>query len=256
MPGCRIRNALLARRGRLARRLDQERHAGGGRDRPWPMAGRDRGRRSALRCARAMARHVGVRDPQSAAVATAILIGDRGSLDGEVERRLQEAGTYHVIAISGGNIAILAGLILGALWWLRIRDGWAAGAAVALLAWYAYVAGGGASVTRATVMAAIYLSLRVIDQRTAPSHAPGAHRRHSAGGDTAGGGRCWLLAHLWGNRRDSGRDGSLEHRHSSPKPRSKPQVSGPRPFFVPPWCWSSVCRGGADADWRAGVSDG
>ena len=119
----------------------------------------------------AMGRHVAVRDPQSAAVATAILIGDRGSLDSDVERRLQEAGTYHVIAISGGNIAILAGLILGALWWLGIRDGWAAGAAVAMLTWYAYVAGGGPSVTRATVMAAIYLSLRVIDQRTAPMHA-------------------------------------------------------------------------------------
>ena len=61
----------------------------------------------------------------------AILIGDRGSLDPDVEQRLQEAGTYHVIAISGGNIAILAGLILGALWLLGIRDGWAAGAAVA-----------------------------------------------------------------------------------------------------------------------------
>ncbi len=120
---------------------------------------------------RAMARHVAVRDPQSEAVATAILIGDRGSLDADVERRLQEAGTYHVIAISGGNIAILAGLILAVLWWLGIRDGWAAAAAVALLAWYAFVAGGGPSVTRATVMAAIYLSLRMIDQRTAPSHA-------------------------------------------------------------------------------------
>ena len=125
--------------------------------------------RAAVR--QAMARHVATRDPQSAAVATAILIGDRGSLDSDVERRLQEAGTYHVIAISGGNIAILAGLILAALWWLRIRDGWAPVAAVALLVWYAYVAGGGPSVTRATVMAAIYLSLRVIDQRTAPVHA-------------------------------------------------------------------------------------
>lgn len=57
----------------------------------------------------ALARHVSTRDPQSGAVAVAILIGDRGSLDSDVERRLQEAGTYHVIAISGGNIAILAG---------------------------------------------------------------------------------------------------------------------------------------------------
>ena len=119
----------------------------------------------------AMARHVGVRAPQSAAVATAILIGDRGSLDPEVERRLQEAGTYHVIAISGGNIAILAGLVLWLLHWLRVRAGPAAGAAIAVLAAYAFIAGGGPSVVRATLMAAIYLSLRMIDQRTSPAHA-------------------------------------------------------------------------------------
>lgn len=119
----------------------------------------------------ALARHVSVRDPQSGAVAVAILIGDRSSLDPDVERRLQEAGTYHVIAISGGNIAILAALILAALWAIGIRGGWAAGAAVVLLAVYAHLAGAGPSVLRATVMAAIYLSLRVIDQRTAPRHA-------------------------------------------------------------------------------------
>ena len=76
-----------------------------------------------------------------------------------------------MIAISGGNIAILAGLFLGALWLLGIRDGWAAAAAAATLAAYAFMAGGGASVVRATVMAAIYLLLRVIDQRTSPLHA-------------------------------------------------------------------------------------
>ena len=81
----------------------------------------------------ALTRHVSVHDPQSGAVAIAILIGDRGSLDPGVEQRLQEAGTYHVIAISGGNIAILAGLILGALWAAGIRGGWAAGAAIAVL---------------------------------------------------------------------------------------------------------------------------
>ena len=119
----------------------------------------------------ALARHVAPHDPQSGAVAVAILIGDRGSLDPLVERRLQEAGTYHVIAISGGNIAILAALILGVLWTAAIRESWAAGAAVVLLLAYAHIAGAGPSVVRATLMAAIYLSLRVIDQRTAPKHA-------------------------------------------------------------------------------------
>ena len=66
---------------------------------------------------RAVSRHVGRWSPRSAAIVIAILIGDRAGLDDDVERRLQEAGTYHVIAISGGNIAILAALIL---WGLRL----------------------------------------------------------------------------------------------------------------------------------------
>ena len=40
---------------------------------------------------------------RSAAIATAILIGDRTGLPDDDERRLQEAGTYHVIAISGAT---------------------------------------------------------------------------------------------------------------------------------------------------------
>ena len=120
---------------------------------------------------RALTRHVAPHARQSAAIAIAILIGDRSSLDPVVEQRLQEAGTYHVIAISGGNIAILAGVVLVLLWLARIREGWAAGGAIAVLVAYAFVAGGGASVMRATIMAALYLALRTIDQRTAPLHA-------------------------------------------------------------------------------------
>jgi competence protein ComEC len=60
----------------------------------------------------AVSRRLESRAPTSAAILTAILIGDRAGLDPGVERRLQEAGTYHVIAISGGNIAVLAALAL------------------------------------------------------------------------------------------------------------------------------------------------
>ncbi|HUQ87493.1 MAG TPA: DNA internalization-related competence protein ComEC/Rec2, partial [Vicinamibacterales bacterium] len=119
----------------------------------------------------AINRYVGSRDPQSAAIAIAILIGDRGSLDPLVEQRLVESGTYHVIAISGGNIAIVAGIVLTLLWAVNIRGGWAASAAIILLAAYAFIAGGGASVIRATLMACIYLGLRIIDQRTAAIHS-------------------------------------------------------------------------------------
>jgi competence protein ComEC len=104
----------------------------------------------------------------SASIVNAIVLGDRAGLHRAIERRLQEAGTYHVIAISGGNIAILVGLLLGAF---RIA-GWlgraAMVAAIGLLVAYARLVGGGASVDRATLMAVVYLGARVADQRTAP----------------------------------------------------------------------------------------
>ena len=121
----------------------------------------------------ALERHLRPRSERSAAIATAILIGDRAGIDVDVERRLQEAGTYHVIAISGGNIAILAGLQLGILAWFGIR-GWQAPLTTsALLVGYAAVASGGASVGRATLMACVYLGVRAIDHRTAPGNAIG-----------------------------------------------------------------------------------
>src|SRR5207248_2840968 len=60
-----------------------------------------------VRIRRASERWVGTLDPLSAAIVTAVLIGDRTGLPDEIRLRLQAAGTYHVIAISGGNIAIL-----------------------------------------------------------------------------------------------------------------------------------------------------
>jgi competence protein ComEC len=110
-------------------------------------------------------RRVGRHSRQSAAIVTAILIGDRAGLDSDVERRLQEGGTYHVIAISGGNVAVLAGLalVLARLARASVRVG--AVLAIALLVGYGYVAGGGPSVARATLAAVLYLAARVLDHR-------------------------------------------------------------------------------------------
>ncbi len=120
---------------------------------------------------RAIAGGVGRWSPQSAAIIAAIVIGDRAGLDADVERRLQEAGTYHVIAISGGNIAILAGLLLGAF---RVA-GWLGRTAmlssIAALLLYAQFVGGGASVDRATLMAVVYFGARAFDQRSPPLNA-------------------------------------------------------------------------------------
>jgi competence protein ComEC len=120
---------------------------------------------------RAIAEAVGRWSAQSGAIVAAIVIGDRAGLDNDVQRRLQEAGTYHVIAISGGNIAVLAGLLLGAF---RIA-GWlgrtAMMSSIAALLGYATLVGNGASVDRATLMATVYFGARAVDQRSPPLNA-------------------------------------------------------------------------------------
>lgn len=117
---------------------------------------------------RTITRHVGRHDPRSAAVATAILIGDRSGLSEDDERRLQDAGTYHVIAISGGNIAILTALLVFGARALRVPDRIAAGLSICVLLAYGEVAGGSASVGRAITGAVIFLAALLIDQRGAP----------------------------------------------------------------------------------------
>ena len=120
---------------------------------------------------RAIARRVAVHEPVAAGIVTAVLIGDRTGLPDEIRERLQAAGTYHVIAISGGNIAILAGLVLAVLACVGVSGRASAAIAIAVLLAYAHVVTAGPSVWRATLMAVLYLGARVADHRTPPWQA-------------------------------------------------------------------------------------
>lgn len=112
-----------------------------------------------------LARFVGRWSIRSGAIASAILIGDRSGLPDEDERRLQEAGTYHVIAISGGNIAILTALLMAVLRAARVPPRAGAAVAIVVLIFYGTVAAGGASVSRAITAAVVYLAGRLLDHR-------------------------------------------------------------------------------------------
>ncbi|MEO7274482.1 MAG: ComEC/Rec2 family competence protein, partial [Vicinamibacterales bacterium] len=110
---------------------------------------------------------VGRWSARSAAIATAVLIGDRTGLPDADTRRLQDAGTYHVIAISGGNIAILTVMLLAvcAVAGLPVRPS----AVLTILALLAYreIVVATPSVERAITAALLYLVARVIDHRGA-----------------------------------------------------------------------------------------
>ena len=156
--------------------------------------------------ARALARRaigdaVGRWSARSAAIVTAIVIGDRAGLDDDVERRLQEAGTYHVIAISGGNIAILAGLMIAGFRLAGLLGRTAMLASIVLLVAYGRLVGGGASVDRATLMAVVYLAARAADQRSPPLNALACVAVVPARGGSAVGRRPGVRADV---RRDTG----------------------------------------------------
>ncbi|HEY3885398.1 MAG TPA: ComEC/Rec2 family competence protein, partial [Vicinamibacterales bacterium] len=102
---------------------------------------------------------------RSAGVVTAIVIGDRTGLDADDERRLQDAGTYHVIAISGENVALLIGMIVALGRGLRLPIRGTAAASILLLLFYGYLTGLAPSVLRATVAGVVYLAARSIDHR-------------------------------------------------------------------------------------------
>jgi competence protein ComEC len=117
---------------------------------------------------RAVASSVGMHSERSAAVVLAILIGDRAGLDAGSERRLQDAGTYHVIAISGGNIAIIAGLFVILCRAVRLGPRISAWLVITMLSMYALCVEGGPSVGRATLMAIIYFAMQAWGHRMAP----------------------------------------------------------------------------------------
>jgi competence protein ComEC len=115
-----------------------------------------------------LAASVGSWSARSAGIATAILIGDRSGLTQDDERRLQAAGTYHVIAISGGNIAILMMIVLGLLRAVSVPMRVAAAIAIVALLGYGQITGSSPSVDRAIAAAVLYLSARLIDHRGPP----------------------------------------------------------------------------------------
>ncbi|HET7618133.1 MAG TPA: DNA internalization-related competence protein ComEC/Rec2 [Vicinamibacterales bacterium] len=114
---------------------------------------------------RGAAAAIGRWSAQSAGIVTAILIGDRSGLRPEDERRLQEAGTYHVIAISGGNIVLVMAIVIAMARRVRLRPRGASAATLLVVAFYGYLAGLAPSVQRATLVGVLWLAARLIDHR-------------------------------------------------------------------------------------------
>jgi competence protein ComEC len=91
---------------------------------------------------------------RAAAVSAALLVGERSGLDPASARRLQEAGLSHLLAVSGFNVAILAGLALALCAAAGVRGAKAAALCLPVLAVYLLINREESSVARAVIMAA------------------------------------------------------------------------------------------------------
>lgn len=101
---------------------------------------------------------------QRGALLKAILLGDRSSLSQEVTDAFLRSGTYHILAISGLNVSLLAGSLFLLLKLLRVPLRLRAFLSLVLVTFYAALAGGGPSVVRAALMADIYLLALLLER--------------------------------------------------------------------------------------------
>jgi len=156
---------------------------------PLPHEGRHRARRLVAR-QRERARGVfaGAMAPGTErGLVRAMVLGDRSEIDAATAEAFKASGTYHVLALSGAQVALLAALLASGL--RRLQAGPWVEAAVTTLAIFGYAGfvGGDVPIARAALMAAAVLLGRALEVDADPANLLGfaailllAHRPSSA----------------------------------------------------------------------------
>lgn len=153
--------AYLARQG-IHAQMDYPRVRVVGREEgPWPRA-----RLVAARRVAGTALDRALPQPE-AALARGIALGDRAGIPSAVYEAFTRSGTAHLIAISGYNISLTAGLVVGALTWLLGRRGAAVAALLAISVYAAFV-GLSPSVARALFMGGLVIAASLAGRPGAP----------------------------------------------------------------------------------------
>ena len=103
-----------------------------------------------------------------ASLATGVLLGKRARLPADLTEDMNATGTSHLVAVSGQNVTLVAGLLMAALAWAIGRRP-AAWLALAAVIGYSLLVGGEPSVVRAAIMGSLYvMAIALGRQSTAP----------------------------------------------------------------------------------------
>ena len=103
----------------------------------------------------------------SAALLAGLLLGERTSLPPDVDAAFRGAGVYHVLAVSGFNVALVASTVWALIALARAPRRVAALAALVVVMGFAAVVGPQPSVLRATLMAVLVLVALVLERDAA-----------------------------------------------------------------------------------------
>ena len=112
--------------------------------------------------------------PVSGALLEGLLIGERRQLPPTLLADFRRAGVYHVLAISGFNVALVAGSAFLLLRLARVPASVAAVLALATLGAFAAVVGGQPSVLRATIMGGLLLAAGLLGRESRVWNSLGA----------------------------------------------------------------------------------
>ena len=94
-----------------------------------------------------------------------LIFGGGQTLPDEIQTDFRRAGVYHILAVSGSNVAFIAGGVQFIWRLLRVGQRWRTVMTAWVIVFYAFMTGMGPPVVRATVMALAVLGARLAGER-------------------------------------------------------------------------------------------
>jgi competence protein ComEC len=104
----------------------------------------------------------GLWNREDADIFAAMIMGDDSLLLRNVREEFQQTGVYHLLVVSGMNVALLAFAIFWLTRRLRLPEWPASLLTIALSVFYAYIVGMGVPIMRAVLMLSLFLAARLL----------------------------------------------------------------------------------------------
>ncbi len=98
----------------------------------------------------------------------AMVLGERGLVNREQRLEFQRSGTFHLLVVSGMNVAVFAVFLLWAMRRMRLSAEWAIVATVVITCGYAWLTELGAPILRSVLMIAVYQVTALLNRDRAP----------------------------------------------------------------------------------------